>query len=111
MSLQCRFKKQYFDVSNFAVTPKTPKLTASTGTGLTVSKNAAETLTCHTDSKGTVTYVFYNNGHDVKTDAHSSTYKVPTSSAGSISYTCAVTISGAKSAASSAVAIHVVGRF
>ena len=91
--------------------PKTPTLTASSGATLTVSKNAAETLTCHTDSKSTVTYVFYNNGHDVKNDAHSSTYKVPTSSAGSISYTCAVTISGSKSSDSSVLAIHVLGRF
>ena len=95
-----------------SVLPKTPQLTASTGTALTVTKNAPETLTCHTDSKGTVTYTYYSGGHEISHAGHGSTYKVPTSSTGNrSSYTCAVTISGAQSATSSALAIQVVGEY
>ena len=70
------------------------------------------TLTCHTGSRGTVSYSYLANGKEISHSTHGSTYTLSTTTAGtSISYTCTATISGATSAASSGHSIKIVGKY
>ena len=95
------------------VLPKTPTLTVNPS-DLTLAKTTKVTLTCHTDSLGTVTYLFYVNETNKKLSPKTASPdtiifdQIETTHSGS--YTCVAIIDGHESHKSLQQDITVVGK-
>ena len=94
-----------------SVYPKKPTLNSSIK-DLTVSSGTKVTLTCKTDSQGTISYKFLKNGHEISGATNGPTYNVPTQATSQPdSYTCVAIVNGAQSNTSTEQKIHFIGKF
>ena len=96
------------DIVPFSVIPKTPSLTVEPSNS-TLETGTAVTLTCATESIGSVTYTFYDEDVSVQSGGDS-TYDLPsTATSDTGSYSCVATINGVASLESNVHNMTIVG--